>query len=263
MKAIIMAAGVGSRLKKQLGNQPKCCTPVGEEILIERMLRLLAGHGIRDVALVLGYQSEVVIGRLRGKTTARFYLNPFFNVTNSIASLWFAREELDGQDDVVILNGDLFFEPGLLDVAQAAQGEVVMLADPRRAQEADYRFGYERGVLRRYGKNLSADETTGEYIGVAKLRRSFVGTFRAGLEVLISAQQHTLWWEDVLYNLCATQRTIHVAEVTEAFWAEVDYIEDYDRIQAFLRNRAAQPLAEPEPIAPALHERESRIAVAV
>jgi choline kinase len=263
MKAIIMAAGIGSRLKKQLGNQPKCCTPVGEEILIERMLRLLAEHGIRDVALVLGYQSEVVIGRLRGKTTARFYINPFYHVTNSIASLWFAREELDGQDDVVILNGDLFFEPSLLDVVVGSPGEVVMYADPRRVLEADYRFGYDHGLLRRYGKNLRAEESTGEYIGIAKLQRGFIGTFRAGLEVLISAQQHTLWWEDVLYNLCATQRTIRIAEVTEAFWAEVDYIEDYERIQAFLRNSAGQPVAEPEPMTPAPAPLETRVAIAV
>ena len=259
MKAIIMAAGIGSRLQKQLGNQPKCCTQVGEEILIERMLRLLTEKGIRDIALVLGYQSEVVIGRLRGKTTARFHINPFFHVTNSIASLWFAREELDGQDDVMIFNGDLFFEPGLLDSALAAPGDVVMFADPRRVEEADYRFGYDHGLLRRYGKNLPPADSTGEYIGIAKLHRGFIGTFRAGLEVLIAAQQHSLWWEDVLYNLCATQRAIRVAEITDSFWAEVDYIEDYERIQAFLRNTQPESVIEPTNIGPVLHDR--RIAV--
>lgn len=254
-----MAAGIGSRLKKELGNQPKCCTQVGDEMLIERMLRLLSEKGIKDVALVLGYQSEVVIGRLRGKTTARFYINPFFNVTNSIASLWFAREELDGQDDVVILNGDLFFEPGLLDSVVACTDDVAMFADPRRVLEADYKFGYDHGLLRRYGKNLRPEESTGEYIGVAKLRRGFIGTFRAGLEVLVAAQQHTLWWEDVLYNLCATLRPIHIVEISDAFWAEVDYIEDYERIQAFLRNINPQPLSEPTQIGAAMNDR--RIAV--
>jgi choline kinase len=259
MKAIIMAAGIGSRLKKQLGNQPKCCTLVGEEMLIERMLRLLAEKGIGDVALVLGYQSEVVIGRLRGKTTARFYINPFFDVTNSIASLWCAREELDGQQDVVILNGDLFFEAGLLDAVVEASEDVVMFADPRRVQDADYRFGYDHGMLRRYGKNLSVADTTGEYIGIAKLRRDFVGAFRAGLEVLIAAQQHGLWWEDVLYNLCATRRPIHVAEVVDCFWAEVDYMEDYERIQAFLRN--SQPVQGGEAAAAPAILYDRRVAV--
>jgi choline kinase len=259
MKAIIMAAGIGSRLRKQLGNQPKCCTEVGGEALIERMLRLLADKGIRDVALVLGYQSEVVIGRLRGKTQARFYVNPFFNVTNSISSLWFAREELDGQDDTVILNGDLFFEPSLLDAVVESTGSAVMFADPRRVEDADYRFGYDNGLLRRYGKNLSVADTTGEYIGVAKIRRALVGEFRAGLEVLVAAQQHGLWWEDVLYNLCATKRPINIVEITDSFWAELDYIEDYERIQAFLQNCGAQAIADPAPMG-APH-RDGRIAV--
>ena len=73
----------------------------------------------------------------------------------------------------------------------------------------------------------------------------------------------------------ATRKTVRIGGAS-GFWgdsitgpiqlaerAEVDYIEDYDRIQAFLRNSAARPLAEPEPIAPALQEREARIAVAV
>ena len=60
MKAIIMAAGIGSRLKKQLGNQPKCCTPVGEEILVERMLRLLAGRVGSPRAFFAGEHRSVV-----------------------------------------------------------------------------------------------------------------------------------------------------------------------------------------------------------
>jgi choline kinase len=113
--------------------------------------------------------------------------------------------------------------------------------------EADYRFGYDHGKLRRFGKNLRVEDTNGEYVGIAKIHRSFVGTFRAGLEVLISAQQHNLWWEDVLFNLCAIQRPICVVEITDSFWAEVDYIEDFERIQAYLRN--SQPSqAMPAPL---------------
>ena len=65
----------------------------------------------------------------------------------------------------------------------------------------------------------------------------------------------------VVKNHSESQRTIRIAEVTEAFWAEVDYIEDYERIQAFLRNSTGQPLAEPEPMTPA--PREIRVAIAV
>jgi len=239
MKAIIMAAGIGSRLKKRLGSQPKCCTEVGGETLIGRLLRLLREKGIRDIVLVLGYEGEQLRRQLGESPDLRCYLNPFYPITNSISSLWFAREELDGSDDAMILNGDLFFEPRLLDEAMASAGEVVMLADPRRVEEADYRFGYEQGLLRRFGKNLTPGETTGEYVGIAKLERSAIPGFRARLQAMVEGQQqHGLWWEDVLYGLCREGMPVRVAEVVDCFWAELDYIEDYDRIQEFLRRSA-------------------------
>jgi choline kinase len=235
MKAIIMAAGIGLRLMKQLGEKPKCCTMVGNETIIERMLRLLAEKGVRDIVLVLGYKHEVVREYLRSNRNVKVYLNPFFNITNSIASLWFARRELDGSTDAIIMNGDLFFEQSLLDNVVACQEDVVMFADPRRVQEADYRFAYEDGLLRRFGKELSVAETTGEYVGIAKLRRSVVRLFASHLDELIQSQKHGLWWEDVLYDFCRMKMPVHIAEITDCFWSELDNMDDHERIQTFVR----------------------------
>lgn len=245
MKAIIMAAGVGSRLKKRMGNMPKCCTEVGGESIIARTLRLLHEKGVDQVVLVLGYQGHLVRAHLGNRWRVRYYTNPFFGITNSLCSLWFARQELNGRDDTVILNGDLFFEPGLLDPVIAAPEDAVMFADPRRVEEADYRFAYADGRLRRYGKDLPVADTTGEYIGIAKLHRGTVRAFRTRLEELVALQQFGLWWEDALYRLSADGMPVHVREITDSFWAELDYIEDYERIQQFLNPAAAATLRAP------------------
>jgi choline kinase len=242
MKVIIMAAGMGSRLQKKLGNVPKCCTVAGGETLIERNLRLLQTRGLTDVTLVLGYQSQLVRSQLSQRKNIRFSLNPFFNLTNSISSLWFARKELDGSDDVLIMNGDVFYEPGVLDLVLAPKETVVMFADPRRKDEADYKFKYVDGLLTGYGKNIPAAEATGEYVGMARVHRGVVREFRARLDQLIGFQQHGLWWEDALYKLCTDGMPIHVREITDKFWAEVDFIEDLERIDAYL---AAQGSANP------------------
>jgi len=234
-----MAAGMGTRLQKKLGNVPKCCTVAGGETLIERNLRLLQTRGLNDVTLALGYQSQLVRSQLSHRKYVRFYLNPFFNLTNSISSLWFARRELDGSDDVLIMNGDIFYEPGVLDDVLAAKETVVMFADPRRKDEADYKFKYADGLLTGYGKHIPAAEATGEYVGIAKLHRGAVREFRARLDQLIGFQQHGLWWEDALYKLCADGMPIHVREIADKFWAEVDFIEDLERIDAYLAEQAA------------------------
>ena len=214
-------------------------TVVAGETLIERNLRLLQTRGITDVTLVLGYQSQIVRSELSARKNLRFYLNPFFNITPSISSLWFARKELDGSDDVLIMNGDLFYEPAVLDVVLAPKETVVMYADPRRRDEADYKFKYVDGLLTAYGKNLPAQETTGEYVGIARLHRGVVREFRARLEQLIGFQQHGLWWEDALYKLCSDGMPIHIREITDRFWAEVDFIEDLERIEAFVAEQGA------------------------
>jgi choline kinase len=247
MKVIIMAAGIGTRLKKRFGNVPKCCTDVGGESLISRILRLLQARGIHDIAVVTGYQSALVRSQADPRQRVRFYLNPFFNVTNSVASLWFARKELDGRDDVILMNGDMFFEPALLDQVIAAPDMVVMFADPRRREEADYRFKYADGVLQAYGKTLPVAETTGEYIGIAKIHRGFIAEFRSRVDQLVGFQQHGLWWEDALYRMCGDGLSIQIREVTDCFWAELDYVEDYERISAYLAEAKARGEKSPGP----------------
>lgn len=247
MKVIIMAAGVGTRLKKRFGNVPKCCTDVGGESLIQRTLRLLQARGLHDVTIVTGYQSGLVRSQINPRLRVRYYLNPFFNVTNFVASLWFARKELDGSDEVMLMNGDMFFEAALLDQVIAAPDMVVMFADPRRKEEADYRFKYTEGVLLAYGKNLPLEETTGEYIGIAKIHRGFVTDFRGRVDQLVGFQQHGLWWEDALYRMCGDGLAIQVREVTDCFWAELDYVEDYERIAAHLAESGARRDKAPGP----------------
>ena len=193
--------------------------------------------------MVLGYQSQLVRSQLSERKNVRFYLNPFFNITNSISSLWFARKELDGSDDVLIMNGDIFYEPRVLDVVLAPKETVVMFADPRRKDEADYKFKYVDGLLTGYGKNIPTAEATGEYVGIARLHRGVVREFRARLDQLIGFQQHGLWWEDALNKLCSDGMPIHVREITDAFWAEVDFIEDMQRIEAYIAEQAALPPA--------------------
>jgi choline kinase len=103
--------------------------------------------------------------------------------------------------------------------------------DVTRRAEADYKFLCDGERLVKYGKELSLEETSGEYVGCATFSRDFVDCFRERLEQLIASQQHTLWWENVLYSMAA-DRSITARDVGGAFWGEVDYIEDYERIVA-------------------------------
>lgn len=237
MKTIIMAAGVGTRISHRLGDTPKCCARIGAESLIQRTIRALKKSGVHDISVIVGFRAARVREDIEG-LGVKTYENPFFDITNSIASLWFARQELQTDDDVIVMNGDLFFEEHLLPHVIKAPQERVVFADPKRTHEADYRLNYSEGILKGFGKDLPVATTTGEYVGIAKIRSSFLRTFREHLSLLIDRQRHGLWWEDVLFDLSARGEPIFVQEIANIFWAEIDYWADYQRIQEFLRAEA-------------------------
>ena len=107
MRAIIMAAGVGSRLRGITGDRPKCLIRAGEQTLLGRVIEQLRDRGVHDVCVITGYKSALVERALLPEVL-RIH-NPFYRVTNSIASLWLARELLT--EDTLLLNADLFLEP--------------------------------------------------------------------------------------------------------------------------------------------------------
>ena len=242
MKALIMAAGRGTRISRHIQGKPKCCVEFDGEPVIRRTLRVLKAHGIHDIAVVAGYQSGEVIKAISPIQVAVF-MNPFYDVTNSIASLWFAREFFSQPDDTIIINGDLFIEDALIEALLAEKRSPVFLADTSRIEEADYRFNWKDGCLCRYGKELSNEETTGEYVGIGMFDKSFFLKFITKLDEMINTQQSGKWWEDIFYAFVGTSTKIYVSDIKGIFWAELDYVEDFNRIVDYL--------AKPNPAEPA------------
>ncbi|MBQ6875846.1 MAG: NTP transferase domain-containing protein, partial [Lachnospiraceae bacterium] len=112
MRAVLMAAGVGSRISREI-SKPKSLLDVGNgKALIRHTIELLMAHGI-EVTIIVGYQKEMFFEELKG-LPVNFVVNPFYRVTNSVASLWFAKDMLKDDDDYLFGNADVFFEEEIL-----------------------------------------------------------------------------------------------------------------------------------------------------
>lgn len=232
MRVLIMAAGVGSRISRHLQGQPKCCVKIKDTPLIRYTVELLNKKGIKDIAIVTGYAQDFIIDALKG-LEYKHYFNPFFDVTNSIASTWFAKDFLQNSDDYIIMNGDVFIEENILDTLLENSRSPLFLADSTRVEDADYRFNYKDNKLVKYGKDISVEETTGEYVGIAKIKKEDIDFMKQKLEELISFQKHGYWWEDIFYRNIE-KKDVYIKDIKGYFWAEVDYIEDYERIKKYL-----------------------------
>jgi len=233
MKAIIMAAGVGKRLLGLNMNKPKCLLTAGSETLIRRSVNLLVNKGISDITVIVGYEADLIRNEL--KNDVAYFENPHFLTTNSIMSLWYAKDLLE--DNVLLLNGDLYYEHGILDYAKNQTNPVVMLADSTRIDNADYRFGFIGNQINRFGKHLTNQETDGEYVGIVRIDQCFIKTFKQTLEEMITAGKSNIWWEDVLYSFISKQIPIHFYDVAGTFWSEVDTLQDYNYLQNWITNQ--------------------------
>lgn len=233
MKAILLAAGVGSRIAKDIGQRPKSMMEVNGQPLLLHTVELLKKNGM-EVVVITGYQHRVLEEALKDYSV-RIYYNPFFQVTNSIGSLWYAREEFD-TEEILLANADVYYTQELLDKILQAPYDNFLLSDYSRADQGDYFFLSRDNILQKYGKELTREERNCEYVGLGVLRNNWVLKFRQRLCDMIEAGRYNLWWENVLYSFVG-EEDIHTVDVDGLFWAEVDTIEDYNRVLEHCRQQ--------------------------
>lgn len=235
MKAILLAAGRGTRISRMVEAVPKSTLPINGVPLIRHTVEMLKGEGIECVVCV-GYQKEKIYTALKD-TNVTYCVNPFYDVTNSIASLWFAQDLLD--DDLLVLNADVYFSRDILRLILDDNNDVVMAIDKSRVAVGDYFFATtDNGCITKYGKDLPLAERTCEYVGIGKINKSFSADFKSRLNDLIFKNRHSLWWENVIYSF-TDERDIHTIDVNGTFWSEIDYFDDYERILKHIEKESA------------------------
>ena len=103
MKAIILAAGLGTRLRPMTENTPTALVKVNQKPLVEYQIEFLKERGIDDIIIVVGYLKEQFYSLEKEYEGLKVIENPYFDTCNNISSLYVAREHLN---NTIILDGD-------------------------------------------------------------------------------------------------------------------------------------------------------------
>ena len=131
MQAIILAAGMGKRLKALTKNNTKCMIKVNDVSLIDRMLHQIDAKNLKRIIIVVGYEGQKLIdciGTLDIKTPIKYIENPIYDKTNNIYSLALAKKELC-EDDTLLFESDLIFEDSVIDELLDDPRETLALVD--------------------------------------------------------------------------------------------------------------------------------------
>jgi len=224
MKAVILAAGQGTRIRSVHGERPKCLIEVDESTILDHQLEALSLAGVDEVAIVVGYEKEQIIDHVkqgnRYGQKIQFIDNPAFAITNNIYSLWLAAEWLGG-DSFVCLNADVIFDPGILSEAVRSRTPVSMIVDPLWRDETMKVIIAGNRVLR-MNKKISREDFSGTYIGITVFSHSIQKRFFARMDSLISGGRVNEFFNVAVQELADEGVHVGYTSTDGLPWAEID-----------------------------------------
>ncbi|HWW13598.1 MAG TPA: phosphocholine cytidylyltransferase family protein [Candidatus Dormibacteraeota bacterium] len=224
MKAVILAAGQGTRIRSVHGEHPKCLIEVDDTTILDHQLDALSMVGINDVAIVVGYEKEQIIAHVNARTLLspriRFIENPAFAITNNIYSLWLALDWLRG-DSFIVLNADVIFNPEILDVAVRPHAPISMIVDPLWRDETMKVVILEDHVIR-MSKNISREEFSGTYIGITVFSKAIQDRFFHKMDDVIAAGRVNEFFNVAVQELANERVPVGYTSTDGLPWAEID-----------------------------------------
>lgn len=225
MKAVILAAGQGTRIRSVHGERPKCLISVGNQTILDYQLEALSMAGVSDVAIVVGYEKEQIMNHVGTRydhigLSVEFIENLVFESTNNIYSLWVAREWIR-DDSFICMNADVLFEPEILDDLLQSSAQISMIVDPEWRDET-MKVIVSDGRVIRMSKKISKEESCGTYIGITTFLRSVQKSFFRKMHDLICSGRVNEFFNAAVQELADEGVHVGFASTTGLAWAEID-----------------------------------------
>ena len=231
MKAIILAAGQGTRIRSVHGERPKCliASNNGKWTILDRQIQSLFQAGVTDIAIVVGYEKHQIVRHIvRHYPTLfdrfAFIDNHAYAETNNIFSLWLARNWPNG-DSFVVLNADVAFSPELLPPALSAAGPITMIVDTAWRDET-MKVVIQNGVVVKMSKQITPREFSATYIGITVFDRAIARRFFRTLTRLITEGQTQVFFNAGVQRLVDEGVHVGYVETGGRAWAEIDEASD-------------------------------------
>ena len=242
-KALIIAAGLGSRLKKHTKNLPKCMLDFGGKTLLQRQLEAYKKCHINDISLVRGYKKEKI--NYKG---IKYFENDDYKNNNILNSIFYAEKVING--NIIISYSDILFNSSVVQRALDANHDISVVVDidwrgyyvgrkDHPISEAENVVFNSNNEVEKIGKiNTGNEEVHGEFIGMIKLSNRGAEIFKQHFNRL-----KKIYWNkpfqrakifqkayltDFIQELVDIGIKVHCV-IIESGWKEIDTVEDYKK----------------------------------
>ena len=243
MKAIILAAGSGTRLKKYTENLPKGMLSFMGKTIIERQIEVYKACGIEDIIIVRGFAAEKI-----NYDGVKYYTNKNYATTNMVESLMEAKEEFN--DDIIVSYSDVLFEPDMLKAMMASNTDFACAVDDNWKMYWQKRYGKvdfdteslaidgEDNITELGLENPPIEKIDARYIGLLKFSVAGLNFIQKTMEKAYGEYEDKPWQQsgktvrkaymtDLLNAIIESGRSVKAIHFNNG-WIEFDTHEDYE-----------------------------------
>jgi len=237
MKAIILAAGMASRLRPLTLTTPKSLLKVGERSLLQRSMDALIANGVKEFCIVTGYLHEMIENFVQQQYAdsikVTFIYNKVYETTNNIYSLWLARPFAEGEE-VLLLDSDLLYDPQIVTRVLATDAPNVLTLIKHELGEEEMKVVTDaQGSIKEISKTCNPADAAGESLGIEKMGKEYTKALYRELEPMMNEEHlENVFYERAFERLIPQGHTYQVLDVTELFSCELDTIEDFENAKA-------------------------------
>ena len=244
MKAIIIAAGPGSRLNPLTNDKPKCMLELNGKALLQHQIDALRGAGIDRIVLIKGYKKEMI-----NYPDLVYYINDNYQNNNILHSLFYAEEEMN--DEFIAAYSDIFYTKDIVKRLLDNKEDISIVVDidwtgyyegrtDHPIEEAENVIFDANNNVVKIGKILPDKEAVhGEFIGMMKCSKKGAIIFRkyfhrlkqiySGKPFQRASVFEKAYLTDIFQDMADYGVRINCV-IIEKGWAEIDTVQDYKRI---------------------------------
>lgn len=227
MKAIILAAGLGTRLRPLTNDRPKCMVEVNGVKIIQKQLENLIQNGIKkeDICVISGYEAEkleeFINHNFKGVNIIR---NSDYSKTNNMYSMYLARDFVKN-NEFILMNADVFYESVVIKELLNDERKNLMVCDNGTYIEESMKIVKEASEIKEISKQISEKEAYGVTIDVYKFSKNANEKFIKIIVDYIENKQELNAWTEVAINKLVKEEKFDSLDIKYK-WVEIDNHDD-------------------------------------